>query len=297
MRWWTPSRARFSLTAELAAANAAAPHQLDVSLVRDTGGRTHIGAQYVAYPFHLCRALRTLGDPADMPTLYIQSCSGGLFEGDDLRCRFSVGARARAHITTAAATIVHSMEEGSSAFRVHIDTGAGAYLEYLPDPLILFPGASLTNTLRIRLAEGATVMAWDTFLAHDPKAGGRVFRALTSELSLVDSDGRLLARDRYGAEGAAFLSDAPGVMGRWRAQCGFVLARRQAPAQAWLAELRDAVAEAPGGWVGLSTLPNDAGVWVRVLAEDAAQSQAVLTRLWTRARQMITGQAPSPRRK
>lgn len=285
------------MTAEPAPSAAPAPWQLDLSLVRDPGGRTHIGAQYVAYPFHLCRALRTLGDPLDMPTLYIQSCSGGLFEGDDLRCRFTVGPRARAHVTTAAATIVHSMEGGGSAQRVEIEAGAGAYLEYLPDPLILFPDASLNTALRIRLAEAATVLAWDGFLAHDPKARGGVFRDLSAELSLLDTDGRLLARDRYRAEGGAFLSDAPGIMGRWRAQSGFLLARRQAPAQDWLAQLRDAIGETPGAWVGLSALPNDAGVWVRVLAEDAAQSSAVLVRAWTRARQMITGQAPAPRRK
>lgn len=171
-------------------------HQLDLSLVRDSGGRTHIGGQYVAYPFHLCRALRTLGDPPDMPTLYIQSCSGGLFEGDDLRCRFSVGPRARAHITTAAATIVHTMEGGTSTFSVEIEAAAGAYLEYLPDPLILFPGASLTNSVRIRLAEGATVLAWDSFLAHDPKARGAVFRGLTSELTLVASSRPVLRTGR-----------------------------------------------------------------------------------------------------
>lgn len=273
------------------------PYQLDIALVRDAGGRTHIGDQYVAYPFHLCRALRTLGDPIDMPTLYIQSCSGGLFEGDDLRCRFRVGRGARVHLTSAAATIVHTMEAGVGALRVEIDAATGAYVEYLPDPLILFPGAAMLNWVRIRLAGDATVLAWDSFLSHDPTGEGRIFRRLTSELSIVDDAGRLLARDRYRAEGAVFMSAAPGVMGAHRTQAGFVLARRDAPVQAWLAGLREVLPAAEDAYVGLSALPNGVGVWVRVLAPDAAQSSKVLAKMWARAREMITGSIPMPRRK
>lgn len=285
------------MTAESALAVAAAPYQLDVSLVRDGGGRTHIGGQYVAYPFHLCRALRTLGDPPDMPTLYIQSCSGGLFEGDDLHCRLSVGRQARAHITTAAATVVHSMEGGHGALHVEIETGEGAYVEYLPDPLILFPGAALRNAVHIQLAANATVLAWDSFLAHDPKAAGQVFRQLTSDLSITDLSGRLLARDRYAAQGASFLGNAPGVMGAYRVQAGFVAARLSAPAAEWVAGLREALPDEAGVYVGISELPNAAGVWVRILSRDAAQSNALLARAWSRARALITGSMPSPRRK
>lgn len=86
-------------------------------------------------------------------------------------------------------------------------------------------------------------------------------------------------------------------MGSHRTQAGFVVARRDAPVDEWLAGLREALREEGETWCGLSTLPNGAGVWVRVLAPGAAQSNALLAKAWSRAREMITGSVPSARRK
>ncbi len=232
-----------------------------------------------------------------MPTLYIQSCSGGLFQGEDLRCRFRVGPNAHAHVTTAASTIVHSMEQGTAAQRVDIEVGAGAYFEYLPEPMILFPDASVQSSVFIRAARGATILACDSFLAHDPKAAGKVFREFSSELSVMDEEDLLLARDRYRVEGCAFQRPTPGVMGSYRTQAGFVLVRRGGPIAEWTDRLRDTLTDHPEAYVGVSALPNDAGVWVRLLAPDAAIMRNVLAALWSRAREMITGVVPTPRRK
>jgi urease accessory protein len=283
--------------AALAAREHAPEYHFDVSLVSDPAGRTYVGGQYVAYPYHLGRTLRNLGDPPGMPTLYIQSCSGGIFEDDDLRCRMNVGANARAHITTAASTIVHTMEEGSAAQRVEINVAAGGYFEYLPDPIILFPDAVLASTLAIRVAPGATVLAWDSFLAHDPKAEGKIFREFRSELSVTDEKGRLLARDRYRAEGAVFQRAIPGVMGAYRTQGSFMLVSPGSPCAQWADKLREGFAGNDAAYTGVSELPNGAGVWVRILAPDAAVLRDVLAQAWSRAREMITGIVPAPRRK
>ncbi|MFN0315592.1 MAG: urease accessory protein UreD [Burkholderiales bacterium] len=281
----------------LAASERVPEYHFDVSLVCDPAGRTYVGGQYVAYPYHLGRTLRNLGDPPGMPTLYVQSCSGGIFEGDDLRCRMMVGANARAHITTAASIIVHTMEEGSAAQHVEIDVAAGGYFEYFPDPIILFPDATLASTLSIRVAPGATVLAWDSFLAHDPKAQGKVFREFSSELSVTDEKGRLLARDRYRAEGAVFQRVTPGVMGAYRTQGSFILVCPGGPCAQWADKLREALAGHEGAYAGVSELPNGAGVWVRILAPDAAVLRNALAQAWSCAREMITGIVPAPRRK
>jgi len=295
MRWWRPSLERCCLTASAIVADRALDFQLDLSLVSDLSGRTYIGGQYVAYPFHLCRALRTFGDPAGMPTLYIQSCSGGIFEGEQLRCRLRVGTRAQAHVTTAASTIVHTMEHDGASQHVEIEVASGGYLEYLPDPLILFPGASLQSSVSIHAASGSSVLAWDSFLSHDPKGDRGVFRDLRSELSIRDEKGVLLARDRYHVTGEVVQRAAPGIMGPHRTQGGFVLVRRGA--EEWTAKLRDAVSEYSEVYVGVSALPNDAGVWLRALAPDAASLRDTLTKAWSRARELILGAPPAPRRK
>src|SRR5215470_13883408 len=90
---------------------ALAPH-VDLGFSADRAGRTALRRQRVTYPFHVGRTWQVPGDPAGMATLYVQSCSGGLFQHDDLAWHIVASEGARAHVTTAAATIAHRMEDG-----------------------------------------------------------------------------------------------------------------------------------------------------------------------------------------
>jgi urease accessory protein len=134
--------------------------QLAVSFARDGQGRTYLERQRASYPYHLCRPLYRPDDPPGLSTLYIQGCAGGLFEGDRVGARVRVATAGAAHLTTAAATIVHRMPNGGHAEqRVELEAGAGSFLEYCPDSLILFPASRLSNQLLIRLEAGARVIA------------------------------------------------------------------------------------------------------------------------------------------
>ncbi len=143
--------------------------QADIEFARDPGGVTGVCRQRVGYPFHVGRALRMPGDPAGMPTVYLQSCSGGIFQRDDLRMRIIAGAGASAHVTSAASTVVHGMESAGARQIVELDAAAGALLEYLPDPMILFPRARLHNGVQVRLDAQASVILGDALILHDPK--------------------------------------------------------------------------------------------------------------------------------
>jgi urease accessory protein len=126
------------------------------------------------------------GDPAGMPTVYLQSCSGGIFQRDDLRIRIVAGAGTSAHVTSAASTVVHGMESAGARQIVELDAGAGALLEYLPDPVILFPRARLHNGVQVRLDPQASVILGDALILHDPKGGGGAFEFLESETVVRD---------------------------------------------------------------------------------------------------------------
>ncbi|MEY2823540.1 MAG: Urease accessory protein UreD 1, partial [Pseudomonadota bacterium] len=89
--------------------------QAFIQFVKRPDGATGVGRQLVGYPFHLGRPLKFSGDPIGMSSLYLQSCSGGIFEGDDLGLRFLAQAGTQAHLTSAASTIVHSMNDGREA--------------------------------------------------------------------------------------------------------------------------------------------------------------------------------------
>src|SRR5690606_27483781 len=193
--------------------------------------------------------------------------SGGLFEGDDLALSLRAGAQSQAHVTTGAATIVHGMERDPAIHRVDLDVGAGAFLEYLPDPTILFSRACLDTSVHLRLHPGATAIIGDSLLLHDPAGGGTPFGWLRSETRVESTEGRLLACDRFLVSGETFSRRLPGITGASTAQGSlFILGAGNASA---LVDLLRGALDQPGCYGGAGLLPNQAGAWARMLAVDA----------------------------
>jgi urease accessory protein len=253
--------------------------------------RTFVSRQRASHPYHLCRALYRPDDPPGMATLYVQGCSGGIFEGDRLALDFTAEPGSRVHLTTAAATIVHRMPGGDVAHqRVNLRVQAGALFEYWPDPLILFPGSRLQNQVRLQVAPSAQVIAVDAFLGHRLPDDDRAFDWLDSETLIEDLDGRLLARERFVARGSAWGAATAGLAGDPVSQLGcqgtlLVIGAGAGP----LAALRQALAEDGGkrSYAGATLLPDGLGVMVRVLAADAVALKQVLRQVWGLARQAL----------
>jgi urease accessory protein len=262
----------------------------------DGEGITFLARQSAPYPFHVCRPFHLPGE-AGMATVYLQSCAGGVFEGDRLELELHAETGARAHVTTSASTIVHSMLNADAMQRVALHAESDALLEFLPDPLILFPDARLTSQVRVLLEPNATVLLSDAFLLHDPAARDGAFGALRSEVLVEDESGGVLALDRLQANGAAVKAQAVGVTGTFTAQASFYALRRNADTGALLTSLRAALEEVEGIFAGASALPNDAGVFARILAPDAITLRAALQQAWIAARTALTGAAPPLRRK
>lgn len=270
--------------------------QAELEFACDANGATYVHRQRVGYPFHVGRSLKMPGDPPGMPTVYLQSCSGGIFEGDVLRLRIAAGEGAAAHVATAASTVVHSMESQPASQQVELRARAGSFLEYLPDPVILFPRAKLASGVRVSVQPGATVILGDSVLLHDPKGGDDRFDWLQSETVIEDAAGKLLARDRFRIEGNQLARGLAGITGSWKAQGSlFVLTSAKPPAEL-VAAMRAALPSA-GVYAGAAILPNQSGAWARILATDAAALKAALFSAWTAIRQTLTGAAPMPRRK
>ena len=270
--------------------------QAELEFVCDANGATYVHRQRVGYPFHVGRSLKMPGDPPGMPTLYLQSCSGGLFEGDDLRLRITAGEGAAAHVATAASTVVHSIESRAASQQVELHAHPGSFLEYLPDPVILFPRAKLASDVRVRMHPGATVILGDALLLHDPKGGDDQFDWLQSDTLIEDEAGKPLARDCFRIEGLQLARGLAGITGNWKAQGSLFVVTSARPPAELVAAMRAAPAPA-GVYAGVTILPNQSGAWTRILATDAAALKAALFSAWAAVRQILTGAAPMPRRK
>lgn len=268
----------------------------EITFARDPVGRSYIRRQFVSYPYHVCRPLAFAGDPDGMATIYLQSCAGGIFRDDRLREHFGAEEGTSAHVTTQAATIVHSMDRGMARQDVMIEASAGSLLEVMPDPFILFPRARFANAVHVRAHETATVIVTDSFSCHDPAGGGAMFDWFHGDLVVQDWQGRVLARDRFRVPGTAVAGRYAGITAAYASQGSvFVIHRGRT------AELVDALRTATAGidhiYAGASALPNGCGAWLRVMAIDAVGLRAATAAAWQSIRRILTGRLPSPRRK
>jgi len=270
--------------------------RLELEFAMNAEARTYLRRQYAAYPFHVCRSQYQDRDRPGLPTLYIQSCAGGVYEDDRLEIALAVRERAEAHISTQSATIVHSMPNGTAEQQIEIDCDRGAYFEFLPDPQILFPGSRYRSVARIRLGEAATCLVSDAFLRHDPNGRADLFSAYSSEIVIENVSGETLAIDRLKIDGASWPSRT-GILGVYQAQGTLVIACRDRLPTAVRDELQNIRHDPSEAMLGFTQLPKSAGILVRMLAADGAALKRVMHAAWCATRLVLKGSLPLERRK
>jgi urease accessory protein len=258
------------------------------------GAHTHVGRQFVSYPFHMTRPFALDAAIPSLLTVYQQSSSGGLYRAEQLSSRYEVGALAAAHVTTQAATVVHDCQGQPARQHSEVIMEDGAFLALTPDPLVLFPGAACATRLVARLAPGAVLFLSDAFACHDPEGQSRPFDQYSADVRIEDQSGHLLARDCFRIAGQA-LTGKGSPIGDWRVVVSFMLLgdRSRLPAREALAEL----IQSPEVVTGISQLPNGAGWGIRCLAANAISARGAAERLFAISVAAAFGASPVPRRK
>jgi urease accessory protein len=260
---------------------------LDLAFRAGPDGRTALAGRRVRHPFSVQAPLWDLPGRPLGARVFVQSMSGGIFEGECLGQRVSARGGAELRVEIPAAMVVHEMPNGgTSAQQVELVAEDDAILEFTPPPLILFPDSRLTQTIAVTAAERARLLVGDGFMTHDPGRTGRVFDWCSTTLRLARPDGRLVVLDRSRATGPGLAAGTPGVAGGFRAQGSLLLVRSTPPdtARAWCREIQ-ALLDGPDIVGGASPLRMTAGLFVRLLARDGgalAQAQAGLVRLMRR---------------
>ena len=245
-------------------------HQLDLVFGQPGGtGPTRLVSRRVAYPFSVADVFRLDKASRNMATVILQSASGGLFEDEDLSLSVTAEPGAQARFATPSAAVVHGMRGGGMACQdVTLKAGQGAWLEYLPKPLILFPGSRLRQRIAIESAEDATVLASDGFLMHTPRGAEGSFDWLDTSTEIRRPGGEVVARERMRVTGATIAKGSAGLSGDFRA-FGWIALIGAAPDMPAEAAMLDAIAGCGEPvYAGASRLPGDCGVMVRVAAHD-----------------------------
>jgi len=219
-------------------------------------GETYLAEQLLRFPYHITRVHRATAAAA-RADLCLQTLGGGLVEGDNIRLAVDLGIGTRVKLTTQSATKVHSMRGGRASQEITLSVNSGAWLEYLPKPLILFPDSDSGNITRVRLAGDAGAVVVDAFYRFDPSGAGRPPLAFSNTVEVFDGDDRLLVRDAMIATGSDFSRtfSRPGL----DCQCGVFLLGSAGDAPG-LKGLRYQTDQAD---LACTRLPNNAGMCLR----------------------------------
>ncbi len=243
-----------------------------------SAGRTRVQRSFVTHPFHFTAPWHL--DPAlpGLAAAYLQTPAGGLIQGDRTRLRIDCGAHTQVHLTTQAAEKIHTMTANCAVQHVQFTLQSGAYMEYCPEPIILFPGARFAQSLEVRLGQEACLFLSEVYLSR--RAGdGTTFNVFSSRLRVRDDEDRLLLHERSFALPHHHRLDGPGVLGDSPVWGQAFLVGPEVPAGC-VRDLHEILASVAGVVGGATLLPRGRGVGVKVVGTEVRGVRQAVFLVW-----------------
>src|SRR5262245_5317672 len=260
----------------------------DRTILADLDRRAPYMAQRALYP-----------DPAmpDQAWLFMITTSGCVLQGDRLALEVALAPDARAHVTSQSATKIHSMDANYAVQTQSIALADGAYLEFLPEPLIPHRRARFLSDTRISIAPTATLLYAEIVQPgrkhhHPDEAFGATLLSLAVEAARPD--GRTLFAEKLVIEPARRPVRQTGVMGSFDVLGNAVLLTPPDAADRVHARVDADVDLERGVASGACRLPNDAGLVFKAVGRETAQVRARMREFWGIAREEVTGSRIPP---
>ncbi|MGV7092329.1 urease accessory protein UreD [Siccibacter turicensis] len=231
-----------------------------------------------------------------MPCVPIISTSGCVLQGDRLTLEVEVDAGACAHVTTQSATKIHSMDNNFAAQTQHIRAGEGAYLEFMPDPIIPHRHSRFISDTVIEYDRTATVIYSEILMSgrkyhHQDERFG--FDVYSSRITAKDERGTTSFTEKLVLTPKERPLDVVGVMGTFDVYGNVIVLTPKAHQDAILAESPSFYSA--GLCHGVSRLPNEAGLIFKVLSNDSVSVKHAIRGFWQTVRKTTTGYSlPTP---
>jgi len=134
---------------------------------------------------------------ADPLEAVLINMAGGLTGGDRLSWEVSVGADARAVLTTQACEKVYRALAGHAEVDVRLSVGAGGFLGWLPQETISYDRAAFSRTLDADLAAGAEALIVEATVFGRSAMGERVENGTFRDRWRIRREGRLVHAEDF----------------------------------------------------------------------------------------------------
>ncbi|MCP9438288.1 MAG: urease accessory protein UreD [Nitrospira sp.] len=259
----------------MSAASAAGWHGRLTLAFERRGTRTALAHSQAQMPLALQRAFYPEGE--EVCHVLMLHPPGGMVGGDRLDITVTLGAQARALVTTPSAAKWYRATR-TAAQQVTLRVAAGAQLEWLPLETIVFDGAIASQHLQAELEPGARLAVWDVVRFGRSAHGERFTRGRWRSAMEITRAGRPLWIDRQQlAGGSPLMRSAYGLADQ-----------PVAGTFAWLGDAApDALIEAARGAWRDGAYPGEAGVTrlaegllCRYRGPSSAAARAWFTQIW-----------------
>ncbi|MFD9634562.1 urease accessory protein UreD [Streptomyces violascens] len=265
---------------------------LDLTFAK-IGERTELVRHYQKSPLQIMRPLYFDPYRPDMPITFVMSTGGGIVQADRLRLDLHFGPHSAGHITTQAATKVHSMDHDYAIQQAFVTAEENAYVEYMPDMTIPHPRSRLYQRTVVTAHPTATVLVSEYLMVGRLARGERhQYDVLAADFELRRPDGALVALDTVRLDPGSGTVTGPAVLARHDLMASLFCLTPLVPADE-IADTLHAVLAERGLSFGVSVLPGEAGAWVRLLGSDPLAVTAALEHAWSALRHLLTGY-PAP---
>lgn len=207
---------------------------------------------------------------------------GGVANDDKLHVMVDLRDNAQVLLTSPGATKIYRSATHASQ-RVELCLAEGAYLEWLPQEVIVFNGASWCQHSRIDLASNAHWLGWDIVRFGRTAAGERFSEGHWQSVTEVWRDDKPLWIDRQQLQGGCALLDSQlGLRGE--AVIGTLVWIGLAVTRELLEDFRQWwQSQSYQGEMGISRLPE--GLVARYRGSSTAEARSCFIAIWQRLRQ------------
>lgn len=179
-------------------------NNLELNLKCDRTNKTICTHQYTTYPLRLSPIFRLDGANTNRAYLYTMNTSPGLLAKDELKISLHLENNTNLYLTDQAATKVHPMpiKHSQATVDYQIELRSQANLELVPEPIILYDDAALTQNISMKLDRTAKLFLSEIILPGR-LARGEVyqFRYYFNRLNITDITGKVLFTDAMCLQG------------------------------------------------------------------------------------------------
>lgn len=233
----------------------------------------------------------------EMPCVYILSSGGPNVDGDRYQQNITVRKNAFAFISTGAATKLAEMRYNYSGLIQHITLEEGAYLEFLPEPVIPCHHTRFISDTRLQVHPSATAFYSEIFM------GGRKYYA-DGELFKYDilsvcthgerPDGRQLFREKFIIRPEWHTPRALGCMGGYDVFANVIVMTPKEHAEAIYESTSAFIDRKRRLAAGITSLPNESGLLFKVLGMEPGPVKKLVREFCSTVRREIKGRAVPP---